>query len=83
MRQVQEEECNVLLLRFFERQNIKTVSKTLGLDESAVRQNMNRGLEQLCVFLNKRSIKRTAPEIAYLMAANSMQEVPARASPQQ
>ncbi len=66
----------VLALRYFENQTAAEIGRTLKLNEEAAKKRVNRALEKLHRFFNKRGISSTTAIIAGEISARSMQAAP-------
>lgn len=76
MAQLGEKDHNALVLRFFEGRNFKDVSAALHTSEAGAKMRVNRALEKLRRFFNKRGIALSAAVIAGAVSANSIQAAP-------
>lgn len=66
----------VLALRYFENQTASEIGRALKLNEETARKRVNRALEKLRRFFNKRGIVLSAGAIAGAISANSIQAAP-------
>src|SRR5580698_640514 len=64
---------DAIVLRFFENKNLTEVSSKLGVSEEATRKRVNRALEKLRKFFNKRGVVSTTTVIAGVISNNSVQ----------
>ena len=75
--QLGEKDREAVLLRFFEEKGLAEVGRYLGTGEDAARMRVNRALEKLLRYFNRRGIALTAVMIAGALSANSVQAAPA------
>jgi uncharacterized protein (TIGR03435 family) len=68
---------DAIVLRFFENKNFTEVGATLGVSQEATRKRVNRALEKLRKFFNKRGVVSTTAVIAGAISSNSVQATPA------
>jgi RNA polymerase sigma factor (sigma-70 family) len=66
----------VLALRYFENQTAAEIGRALKLNEEAAKKRVNRALEKLHRFFNKRGISSTTAIIAGEISAHSVQAAP-------
>lgn len=71
-----EKDHNALVLRFFEGRNFKAVSAALDTSEAGAKMRVNRALDKLRSFFNKRGIALSAAVIAGALSTNSVQAAP-------
>lgn len=72
-----EREHDAVVLRFFDGKELKQVGAAMGTTEDAARMRVNRGVEKLRNFFTKRGVTLSAPAIAGVVSANSIQAAPA------
>jgi len=72
-----ETDRHAILLRFFERKELKEVGRVLGSSEEAARKRVSRALEKLRLFLVRRGIVLSTTAFAGLLMENALQAVPA------
>lgn len=75
--ELEEVDRAAIVLRFYERQDFRTVGQALGNNEDAARMRVNRALEKLEAFLRRRGVTTTAASLAVLLGANATQAAPA------
>jgi hypothetical protein len=76
-RQGAEEAFAVLvLLRFFEGKDLKTVGGALGVSEEAARKRVARAVERLREFFSKRGVEITSAGVAALLSAKAVEAAP-------
>jgi RNA polymerase sigma factor (sigma-70 family) len=71
-----ESDRDAIVLRFFQNRSMSEVGAVLGASEDAARMRVNRGLEKLRKFFNKRGVVSTTAVIAGAISSNSVQVVP-------
>ena len=74
--QLSEKDHNAIVLRFFENKNMSEVGLALGASEDAAKMRVNRALEKLHRYFNKRGVSSTTAIIAGAISANSVQAAP-------
>jgi RNA polymerase sigma factor (sigma-70 family) len=67
---------DAVLLRYFQNKSLRDVGLALGVNEDAARMRLNRALEKLRRFLNKRNVNLSLAALAGLLAAKSVQAAP-------
>ncbi len=67
---------DALVLRYFENKNFAEVGAALGASEDAAKVRVNRALEKLRKFFNKRGVSSTTAIIAGAISSNSVQTAP-------
>lgn len=73
---LRDKDYSVIVLRFFERKDLKEVAAALGITENAAQKRVNYALEKLRRILSKRGLKSTAAVIAAMMLTHSVQAAP-------
>ncbi len=68
---------NVVVLRYFEGRNLRTVGAALGISEEAARKRVTRALEKLRGFFAGRGITLSATALAALLAEKAVVAAPA------
>jgi RNA polymerase sigma factor (sigma-70 family) len=68
---------DAIVLRYFQNRSLAEVGATLGANEGAARMRVNRALEKLRKFFNKRGVISTTAVIAVAISNNSVQAAPA------
>jgi RNA polymerase sigma factor (sigma-70 family) len=76
MEQLGEKDHNALTLRFFERKSMSEVGAALGSSEDAAKMRVNRALEKLRKFFQKRGVTVTAAAIGGSLSVNSVHAAP-------
>jgi len=72
-----EQDRNAMVMRFFENKTLAEVGAATGTSEDAARVRINRALEKLRRLFLKRGITLATTTVASLVAAHSVQAVPA------
>ena len=72
-----EEDRNALLLRFFKNESLASVGATLGISEDAAQKRISRALGKLRESMVGRGIHTTAGALSGVLAANAVQAAPA------
>ena len=73
---LRDKDHSVIVLRFFERKDLKQVGAALGISENAAQKRVNYALEKLRKFFAKRGVTSTTAIIAGAISANSVQAAP-------
>ena len=76
MAQLGENDHSAIVLRFFERKDLKQVGAALGVSENAAKTRVSRATEKLRKFFIKRGITLSAATIGGVVSANSIQAAP-------
>ena len=76
MAQLSKADRDAVLLRFFERKELRTVGLTLGISEDAARMRVHRALEKLRSILSKRGVVVPATALGTLIAGEAVSAVP-------
>lgn len=74
--QLNEEDRNAILLRFFEQRDFRSVGEALGSNEDAARMRVTRALEKLHLLLKQRGITTGAGALGLALSANAIQSAP-------
>lgn len=77
MDRLTDDERDVLILRFFEEQNLRDVGRELGLTEDAARMRVNRALDKLRDVFGKLGVTGSAAWLATTLPASASATVPA------
>jgi hypothetical protein len=77
MAQLNEKDRDAIVLRFFEGKALKEVGRALGASEDAAKMRVNRALDKLRDFFNRRGITVSTGALAGTIAENSIQAAPA------
>ena len=76
MAQLGEKDHSAIVLRFFERKDLKQVGAALGVSENAAKTRVSRATEKLRKFFIKRGITLSAAAIGGVVSTNSVQAAP-------
>jgi RNA polymerase sigma factor (sigma-70 family) len=71
-----QKDHDAVILRYFERKDLREVGAALGMKEDAARMRVNRGLEKLRKFFSRKGVTLSVSAIAASVAANSVQAAP-------
>ena len=77
MHELSEKDRLAVLLRYFERRDLRAVGSTLGLSDDAARMRVERALEKLRALLRKRGLTSTTSALAALLAGQAVSAAPA------
>ena len=72
-----DEDRRAILLRFYERMDLRSVGEALGGSENAAQKRLSRALEKLELLLKRRGITSTAAALSGVLSANAVQTAPA------
>jgi RNA polymerase sigma factor (sigma-70 family) len=72
-----EKDHHAIVLRFFERKDLKQVGSAMGIAEDAARMRVNRALEKMRKFFRRRGVGPATAVIAGVMTSQSVQAAPA------
>ncbi len=72
-----DQDRTAILLRFFERRNLRSIGETLGSTENAAQKRVERALEQLHTILKQRGIALSAAALGTSLAAGAVTAAPA------
>ena len=67
---------HAILLRFFERKEMKDVGGAIGVTEDAAKKRVSRALDKIRAFLDRRGIALSAVALGSAIAANAVQAAP-------
>jgi RNA polymerase sigma factor (sigma-70 family) len=76
MSQLEPEDRNAVLLRFFQGRALKEVGMALGISEDAARMRVNRSLGRLHLLLNRRGLAVSATALGAVLVAETVTAVP-------
>jgi uncharacterized protein (TIGR03435 family) len=71
-----EKDRNAVLLRFFEKRDLKEVGERLGLNEEAAKKRVGRAVEKLRVIFQRRGIAMSSAILLAALSAPSVQAAP-------
>lgn len=73
---LRDKDYGVIVLRYFERKDLKQVATVLGITENAAQKRVNYALEKLRRIMSKHGVKATTAVIAGMMLSHSVQAAP-------
>ncbi|MDB6109838.1 MAG: hypothetical protein JWR69_1588 [Pedosphaera sp.] len=76
MAQLGEQDHCAIVLRFFERKDLKQIGAALGVSENTAKTRVSRATEKLRRFFIRRGVTLSAAAIAGAISANSVQAAP-------
>ncbi len=68
---------DVILLRFFERLNLRAVGEALGTTENVAQKRVSRAVQELGILLKRRGVSLSAAALAGSLAAGAVSAAPA------
>ena len=71
-----DKDRHAIVLRFFQNKSMQEIGAALGASEDAAKQRVNRALEKLHVYFNRRGISSTTAIMAGAISSNSVQAAP-------
>lgn len=74
--QLAEKDRDAVLLRFFEKRDLRAVGAALGMSEDAAQKRVMRALEKLRAFLSGRGVTLSAGGLSTALAAQAVQAAP-------
>lgn len=77
MARLREQDREAIVLRYFQGKSLREVGAVLGVDEFAAQKRVTRALEKLRTLFVKCGVVSTTTDIAEVIAAKSVQAVPA------
>ncbi len=77
MSDLNDEDREALLLRYFERHDFRTIGQTLGVSDDAAQKRVGRALERLRVEFNRRGVITTSIALSTALSANAVTAAPA------
>ena len=72
-----EEDRKAILLRFYERLDLRSVGEALGASENAAQKRVARALDQLHVLLKRRGVALSAAALGTVLAGEAIRAAPA------
>src|SRR5207249_8707096 len=67
---------DALVLRYFERRELRAVGAALGVSGDTAQKRVSRALDKLREHLSRRGISRTATALSVVLSANAIQAAP-------
>jgi RNA polymerase sigma factor (sigma-70 family) len=80
MEDLEVEERNAVLLRYFENKSLREVADALGISEEAARKRVSRAIDRLREIFFKRGVTAGAASVAAVLSAHAVQAAPAALS---
>jgi RNA polymerase sigma factor (sigma-70 family) len=77
MENLNSDDRDALVLRFFQDQDLRRVGSALGIGEDAAQKRVSRALERLRELLAKRGVTSAASALGIVLAANTLTAAPA------
>jgi RNA polymerase sigma factor (sigma-70 family) len=74
---LKEEDRTAILLRFYERRDLRSVGEALGTSENAAQKRVARALEQLHAMLTRRGVALSATVLGAALAGEAVSAAPA------
>ena len=68
---------DAILLRFFERRNLRSVGEALGITENVAQKRVSRAVQELGILLQRRGVALSAAALASGLAAGAVTAAPA------
>ena len=75
--QLGEEDRTAILLRFYERRDLRSVGEALGSSENAAQKRVTRALEQLHLMLSRRGLTLSVAALGTVLAGEAVTAAPA------
>jgi RNA polymerase sigma factor (sigma-70 family) len=75
--ELNEEDRKAILLRFYERLDLRSVGEALGASENAAQKRVTRALDQLHVMLTRRGVALSVTGLTAVLAAQAVSAAPA------
>jgi hypothetical protein len=75
--ELEDEDRKAILLRFYERLDLRSVGLALGSSENAAQKRVSRALEQLHLILTRRGVTISVAALSALLAAEAVTAAPA------
>ena len=76
MHSLRERDRRAILMRFFEEKSFAAVGDSLGLNESAARKRVERALEKLRCFFERRGMAMSAVALGEILASEGVTAAP-------
>ncbi len=77
MQELNEEEREALLLRYFERRELRTVGMALGVSEEAARKRVGRAVERLRTVFARKGVSLSGGALVAVLTAHAVSAAPA------
>ncbi|HYV27052.1 MAG TPA: sigma-70 family RNA polymerase sigma factor [Candidatus Eisenbacteria bacterium] len=75
--ELNEQDHDAVLLRYFERKSAREMAETLGVSEEAAQKRVSRAVERLREFFAKRGVTASATGLSVVIFANAVHAAPA------
>jgi len=75
--QLEPQDRAAILLRFFEKQDLRSVGRAIGASENAAQKRVTRALEELRGLLQRRGVALSAAGLASVLASQAVSAAPA------
>jgi RNA polymerase sigma factor (sigma-70 family) len=75
--QLQPDDRAAILLRYFEKQDLRCVGRAIGATENAAQKRVARALDELRILLQRRGVALSAAGLASVLAAHAVSAAPA------
>ncbi len=76
MSELSEPDYDVLVMRFFKNQDLRSIGRALGVHDDAAQKRVSRALDKLREHLSRRGISSTATALSIVISANAVQAAP-------
>lgn len=76
LNQLDANDRNALVLRFFERRDFRAIGSVMGISDDAAQKRVARALDRLRVLLGKRGVTLSAGALAILLGSRAIQAAP-------
>jgi RNA polymerase sigma factor (sigma-70 family) len=77
MSELSETDYDVLVLRFYQNQDFRSVGAAIGVSDDTAQKRVTRALEKLRELLSRRGVGTSAAALAVLLSVNAVQAAPA------
>jgi len=76
MSELEESDYDALVMRFFRKQDLRSVGLALGVSDDTAQKRISRALDKLRDHLSQRGIRTTAVALSIVLSANAVQAAP-------
>ena len=77
MANMSHDDCEALLLRFFQNHDFRAIGQSLGVSDDAAQKRVSRALEKLRSHLSRRGVTTSAAALSIAFSAHAVQGAPA------
>ncbi len=77
MSELSEPDYDALVMRFFNREDLRSIGRALGVTDDTAQKRISRALGKLREYLHRRGINNTGAALAAVLSANAVQAAPA------